>query len=297
VEPLIAGLNDPDRLIRAAAADGLGALGDPQAVGPLIDCLNGHTEINSIHIVQALGKLGDARAVEPEITCLTDPKADVRAAAAVALGLLADARAVEPLIASLTDPDQSVRAAAAVALGLLGDARAVEPLFVCIKDKEIVVRGAAAEALGNLADKRAISRLLEALPDWDAKTQLGTALQKLGWDPYSEREQVYYWICKANGANLRSDWGKTQRVLLEDLESGDPRKMENAVNAFVALGNPDMIPILIDILKTQGSKEMAQAYLNSGEGPLAHAARAAASAHGYKLSTDPVPYQPSWRQW
>ena len=139
--------------------------------------------------------------------------------------------------------------------------------------------------------------LFEALPDWNANPQIGAALQKLGWAPTTGNERVYFWVCTAAGPNLHTYWEKTKRVLLADVQSGNPRKIENAVNTFVALGNDEIIPELISILKTKGSRDMAQAYLNSGESRLGEAARASASAHGYQLSTDPVGNQPIWGQW
>jgi hypothetical protein len=246
---------------------------------------------------EALGKLGDARAVEPLIACLEELDWAVRNSAAIALGNLRDARAVEPLIACLKAQDARVRASAAIALGNLGDARAAEPLIACLKDKDAGGRSSAAIALGNLGDARAVSELVDALPDWDAKAQLGVALKTLGWNPTTDSEQVYFWICNADRANLNTQWGKTKRVLLADLQSGDQRKIKNAIYTFVSLGKEEIIPMLIHILNTQGGKEMAETYLNCGDGRLADAARSSASAHGYQISTAGAANKPGWGSW
>jgi len=72
---------------------------------------------------EALGELGDARAVGPLIVALQDGDVEVRRAAAWALGEIGDARAVDPLIAALRDEDVEVCRAAARALGEIENAQ------------------------------------------------------------------------------------------------------------------------------------------------------------------------------
>jgi HEAT repeat protein len=56
---------DPNVSVRAAAANGLGELGDTRAVEPLIAALKDSASDVQSSAVRALAKLGDARAVEP----------------------------------------------------------------------------------------------------------------------------------------------------------------------------------------------------------------------------------------
>ncbi len=128
-----AGRGTPPRASSAARA--LGALGDAQAVDPLLAALRDPDEIVRWAAAEALGALGDARAVEPLLAAVRDPAGHGRGAAAQALGALGDGRAVEPLLAALRDPDDHVRGAAAQALGALGDGRAVEPLLAALRDE------------------------------------------------------------------------------------------------------------------------------------------------------------------
>ena len=288
VEPLIACLKDQDQGMQSHAADALGQLGDTRAVEPLISCFKGQNLLARQSSAFALGKLRDARAVEPLIACLTDQDRSMRNCAAIALGELRDARAFEALVACLTDFDPAedkdwlARYSAADVLGELHDVRAFEPLIACLKwDPNGIVRGSAADALAKLGDVRAIAELAKALPDWAAKDRLGAALKILGWKPTSDTEQVYVWICNEDDSNLKTNWEKTKRVLLADMQSGKERKIENAVYTFVSLGRKEIIPDLIRILNTQGSKEMAEAYLSCDRGGLDKAALEWASAHGY----------------
>jgi HEAT repeat protein len=314
LEPLIHCLKEDGH-----AADALGKLGEP-AVEPLIACLKDQDWGVRDGAIKALGKLGDARAVDPLITCLKDTNSySWRPSVADALGELHDARAVEPLIPCLKDEDGEVRSHAAKALGMLGDARAVKPLIACLKDQNVfksvdTIKGpgqwekvstrdlsgvlSAAEALGKLGEARAaVDGLVGALPDWDAKDKLGAALKKLGWKPISDADHVYFWICNADGANLKTNWEETTRVLLADVQSSNQRKIENAVYAFVSLGKEDIVPKLIDILNTQGTKEMAETYLNSGHDGLDKAARSWAAAHGYQVSTGAGAGKAGWGRW
>lgn len=246
--------------------------------------------------------LSDRRAVKPLIVCLKDPDWGVRLHTAEALGRLGDSRAVEPLIACLKDENEGVRYTSADALGKLGDVRAVEPLIDCMKapdagvkmvindgDKDSLgkplehILKSCVDALGNLGDARAVSALKGALPDWYIKEHFGSALKKLSGSPTTDSEQVYFWICFADGVNLKKNWEKTKRVLLVDIHSDDQKRIDNAVYTFISLGNPEIIPELIRIIKKKGDQAMAETFLlcNGFKSPLANAARSWASAHGY----------------
>lgn len=119
---LLAALEDPDRTVRAGAAESLGRIGDP-------------------------------RAVEPLIAVIEDRDGDwsVRARAAWSLGKLKDRRATGPLVAALADMVSHVRLLAATALGEIGDPAAEEALRSTAQhDSDLGVRYAAKEALAQI---------------------------------------------------------------------------------------------------------------------------------------------------
>lgn len=170
VPALVARLDDDNETVAVLAAEGLGELGDPQAVMPLIQSLDRQSRNQYIRLqaAQALGQLGDLRAVRPLISLLQNEEAYVRRDVATALGQLGDRRAVEPLIARLQDSDHQVVDAAALALGDLGDPQAVPSLIEAFNGR--VERQppyarfrALALALGKLNDPRAIEALAQAL--------------------------------------------------------------------------------------------------------------------------------------
>lgn len=114
IERLFGVLDSNDHVLRAAAADALGWIGDARAVPALIGILRQTSDHEAVREVaaEALGKLGHADAVPHLIAALTDPNEWVRRAAAVSLGVLGDTSAVEPLSALLQDEDTMVQDAA-----------------------------------------------------------------------------------------------------------------------------------------------------------------------------------------
>ena len=79
--------------LRLQAATSLGLMGDPQAVGLLVETLAKYETLSvASSVVSALGLIGDRSAVEPLARILSDPKRGdlTRAFAAVALGLLGE---------------------------------------------------------------------------------------------------------------------------------------------------------------------------------------------------------------
>lgn len=127
------------------ACAGLAKLGDPRAIGPLLDVLQAKGVGLQPDAAAALGAFQDARIVPALIQSLQSDNGSLRAAAAGALSHFHDARVAPALIHSLTDESPDVRYSAAEALGNLGDASAVGPLGKVAKTNYQALR-----ALGKL---------------------------------------------------------------------------------------------------------------------------------------------------
>ena len=91
-EVFVKALTDDAMVVRSAAADALGTLGDPRAVGPLVDALNkednfyrGRSLWVRRHIVSALGKIESRSAVSTLIQTLDDADHTVGVAAVASL--------------------------------------------------------------------------------------------------------------------------------------------------------------------------------------------------------------------
>ena len=116
INRLIRDLRDEDSEIRRNAANALGEIGDPRAVGSLIAVLRDEDRWVRRNAARALGEIGDPGAVESLIVTLGDEDRWVRWGAVRALGEIRDPRAVEPLLASLKDEDMHIQWAAVVVL-------------------------------------------------------------------------------------------------------------------------------------------------------------------------------------
>jgi HEAT repeat protein len=323
VPPLLGCLKDEDAGRRQGAAEALGELGDKRAVVPLIACLQDDSMDVKKNAAKALAQLGDKRAVAPLINVLKNDTTEVGLAAAEALGLLGDSAAVPALVASLTDQDAGLRQTCAQALDKLHyqpekvednitylialqawdkvaklGAPAFEPLSACLSDQNMDIKQGAIGALGDLGDKRAIAPLHDALPDWNLNASLVPALEKLGWKPASDAEQIYDWIGKQDSSHLKQAWEKTSKVLLDDVSSGDQRKVQNAVYSFMALGEPKVLDDLVQILDDHGDKDMAETFLNCGNDKLEQAARDWASKNGFQTMMLPTgSSHQNWGSW
>jgi HEAT repeat protein len=129
------------------AASALAAVGGG-AFDPLARALTHTNRIARANAAFGLGALDDRRGVEPLLEALGDPHAEVRREAAWALGAIGASAGVDALLGALRDDEAKVRAQAAWALGAIGDDRAAEGLTAALGDKDVKVRRQAAWALG-----------------------------------------------------------------------------------------------------------------------------------------------------
>lgn len=168
---LVAALRDDNVAVRRAAIQGLGHLGDPGGLQPLLDLLDvalaDRMTVSPLDVVDALGRLGAADPVRvvPRLLALLDgdTSPDLRLVALTALGRIGDPRAVEPLIDTLhTHSDFRHRREAARALAHLSHESVLPALVAALGDRHREVRYAVVAALGYLGDARAAQPLQTA---------------------------------------------------------------------------------------------------------------------------------------
>lgn len=136
--------------IRALAAEALVEIGEP-GVALLIPVVKHDNLISRRWATWALGKIGNPKAVDPLMEALQgDDEPSVRWDAAIALGRIGDGRAIDTLIEALDDENGGVRGRSAEALGVIGDRKAIGPLTSVLNDEDEYVREMAAEALANI---------------------------------------------------------------------------------------------------------------------------------------------------
>jgi HEAT repeat protein len=228
---LIAALRDQASLVRSAAAMHLGFLEDPQAVQPLMEALKDSDDNVRSAAASSLARFADPRIVDQMIALLSDTSPQVRRAAIRGLTTREDSRAIDPIIGRLSDTDEIVRRLAASALGGLKDQKAIDPLLSALNDGDEDVRRSAVGALGKLRPKRAVAPLVALLSDKSPMLR-AEALRTLGL--IGDKEAV--------DAIAR---------LIPDRD-GDVRA--SAVQALGRIGDPGAIPPLLSTLKDSYSK-------------------------------------------
>jgi HEAT repeat protein len=214
VQEWIAELKDEDPRIRQTAAEILGRLKDPRAIGPLILALVDEASEVREAAFEALKnflfweKSDAARSLVPKlIEALRDENPWARFIAAWSLGEIKDPRAVEPLIATLKDKDFRVRWNAAKALGEIGDPKAVKPLIAALKDENSGVRSNAAWSLGEIQDPKAVEPLITTLKDENSDVR-GAATAALGWieDPKAVKPLIAALKDENSGVRSNAAW-------------------------------------------------------------------------------------------
>lgn len=116
IRRLIADLRCPSWEIRRDAAEDLGEMALPEAIGHLARALKDPVGAVRFAAANALGRIGTVQAVGPLTACLDDAYFGVYTPVLEALGNLRHKRAVPYLIRFLRDPDPRVRGVANASL-------------------------------------------------------------------------------------------------------------------------------------------------------------------------------------
>jgi len=166
-------LRDSDRNLRRAAAEALGAIGDPQTLPPVLLALEDEHWSVRCAAATALGRIRSFKAVPPLLTRLDDDDATVRRAVVAALGEIGDARAGRRLTQLLADP--ALQPAALEALRRMGPS-ALSELERAFAGASPDVRRLIVDVVGKLEDRQGRRLLLAALADDSAQVRAEAAL-------------------------------------------------------------------------------------------------------------------------
>lgn len=289
LEAWLVAIRDDDHRVRPCAAQGLGRIGDPRAMEPLIAALKDEHISVRRHAAEALGKLRAEQAVAPLIELLAEKNREVELAAQEALGVIG-APAVEPLIAIIADPDSPVRESACYAFHRIRDQRATELFLAAMKHKSAKVRSLTAPLLAGVAGAEAIGPLLEALTDEDDEVR-GSAASAL--------------------SSIREAKGRAVEPLLRLLQTDkSPRVRQCAAGTLgrLAWDQPRVIDALLAAMKDEsalvrggavaglsgcrkGSEKVIRAFLSALSDPADHVRREAVRFLGKlreKRAVDPL---------
>ena len=271
VESLTASLGDPDAVVRANSAQGLGRLGraadwtvryqdesmldllrsDAVAL-PLIDALQDPAAMVRAQAATSLSVLAIPAALPALISLLRDPDREVRAAAAFAAGKLGAPESLPILLEILRDGSREARRRAAVSLRFLGDAEAVPALMDALADQSRLVQEEAAATLGHLGDPRAVPALMNALTATNIMAE--------------ERRILREYLFTALG-NL----GDRQAVpaLIRGLEDYERHVRVAVISALERLGGPDAEDAMINLVDRDRYGDRAGSAIRRGIRALA----------------------------
>ncbi|BDI33974.1 hypothetical protein CCAX7_60250 [Capsulimonas corticalis] len=133
---------------RAQAAQALGKIADPGAVGALLEMFADRSFYVKGHVFEALAAIGDPRAVEPLIeVLLTEVRHTLRLRAAEALQKFTDPRVVTAFTLVVDDPNPHVRYVVASLLAQHDDPGILPYLKMLALDEHDGVREIAQEGV------------------------------------------------------------------------------------------------------------------------------------------------------
>jgi HEAT repeat protein len=177
---------------RRAAAKALALIAKAEKISAILEVLDNEKDrAVRINLINGLGRLGNDDALPFLLGLLKDRDQLIRTEAALALSRFNSEAAYNELLNGLAQKaakdDYLIRQYTAEALGKMADRRSMQPLITALKDTNAFVRAAAATALGELGDKRAVEALTRARhteahatgADCAECSAIDTALQKL----------------------------------------------------------------------------------------------------------------------
>lgn len=252
VEPLIRTLNGGDDRIRGEAAATLGEIGDPAAVGPLVDALA--DEAVAPAVADALVAIGKP-AVPPTLALLEERTGAALSNAVEVLGRLGADEAVPALVELVRSGGDRLHRKAVDALVGIG-APAIGPLISLLGEDGDGHTGAVA-ALTGIGDASSGS-LAAALRDENVLTRMGaaTVLGRLGWAPAGEEEQVVYLIALQRWSDTPALGAAAVDPLVARLGDPDPGVQMGAAEALARIGAP-AVPPLVRLLGDEAGSALA----------------------------------------
>lgn len=252
MEGLIKALGHDDPDVQYMAVEALGDLRDPAVIPALVHMLS-EDKYSAVRwkSAEALSKIGK-ESVGPLVGLLRHPDEDVRWKAAIALGEIRDPRAIDPLIELLHDDDRYVKGRAAVALGMIGQP-AVDPLIQALAGGDGSLRWGAAIALGEIGDPRAMAPLIRALGDKYENVR-SEALASLKAMEDGNIDLFIHLLNEVGSVALQDytdhapvgEWPESPGFS-RFLQSIDPDMRKRLTDALIAVGDPDLLPLIHDL--------------------------------------------------
>ncbi len=304
IEPLLASIKDVNAEVRIKTVNALSKLDDPRIVEPMIGALKDYQPSVRLAAAKALNNIQDKRVTTALKDSLNDLDVEVRIA--VRQTLLAKNwepenkseqaqyciakqdwnlceelgnEAVKPLLLELKQEDSPYQVEAARVLGQIKNPDTIQPLIDAITNTQWYDDEYKRKTLVNSASRalqkfgmQAMPLLTTTLTQWYTAQYTAEILHNIGWVPRTEEEEIHFLVAKRAHSDLQALWPDAKRILMKDIASKDSDKISNALYAFIGLGREEIITDLLKLLDNNGSVQIAEAYLNSGNEKLVNGA-------------------------
>lgn len=180
VGPLLEKLSDPDEEVRLAAAGALRRVQDPVVVPYLLHALENPDRVTPARAADVLIAMGQ-EVVDAVLEAAEKASGNTKGLMIAILGEIGDKRAVPFLVQQLNDTSPIVRERAAEALGHMRCEEAGPPLIDALRDTAPQVRARAAQALGEMGCWDALPALSEARkdPEWVVRASANQAITEI----------------------------------------------------------------------------------------------------------------------
>ena len=189
IDALLQELDGNDVFARLAVHERLIAYG-AVVVEPLIALLRDGTTKQAACAITVLGAIGDRQAIEPLVGMLHASHVLLRMNAAKALSSFDEPAVITALLEGLNDRDELVQSWVLNSLGALGNRQVVGPIIAFLeRTPSPDMRYMAIRALGDLGDQQAIAHILPYLADENHHVQADArkALARLGYRDAPEK--------------------------------------------------------------------------------------------------------------
>ena len=282
-------MTDTDTDARRVTATAIGRIRAPEGVGPLLKAIKDSDEGVRVAATNALAAIGDVQAVLPLVLVVAREEsrsrstgqadAAMKRAAMQALDTLCDERAIEPLKTALAHEDSDVREVAIRRLARIGSPEVAAALAPLLTDADPAIRRAAARGLGEMdwqppADETGV-RYWAAVHQWRHCAGCGpvavpllvssyatvdpfeqadvlAALADLDWQPDEAGAMAaHYWAARGRWDKC-VEMGEPAVEALDSILRGAPkwRTRVEAAGALAALNLPRTAPFVrLDLVR------------------------------------------------
>ena len=250
---------------RAEIVEMLGQRGDKAALGDLIGTLKDADQTVRLAAIKAVVQLGGPSALQNLVAALSPDNADDIKAAQQALQLLSGEAVVQAAAAALPQAPAPIQKTLLQLLSVRHAQGCASEVFALTKNADASVRLAAMQALGNIAGPSDLPQVMRLFLETKDSAEKAAAQQALVTsacqiqDADQRTEPILRVLDQSAGdqrtallevlANVGGN--KALRAVAADVSSTTPAVREAALRALANWSDPEAIPELLQVVKTQ----------------------------------------------